>query len=263
MNLTPDTFYSVALKLNGRELMKMCSANNETRRICSSEKFNPIWTEKLLKDFNVKYRGNNAYMEYLQHAYLYKQSYWVATVFNKNDNVIVTSKILRTHSDAAGFLADEAMKFYSRNPERRQLKYLSYIATIGQQGSMEDRWNKYEITESEFETKSEKSENYRNYMSALTYLYSLLSNGSQDEKDLEKFKTEEFETIVAEEDIEDDEYLGNIWERFQEEILPSYEGNANLNIKEIKAAVMKILSMENEEDENEEDENEDENEEDD
>lgn len=264
MNLTSDTFYTVARNLDGGELMKMCSANNETRRICTSVKFNPIWAEKLLKDFNVKYQGSNAYMEYLQHAYLYKQSYWTATVFNKNDNAIVTSKIFKNNSDAVTFLANEAMKYHILNPEATQPKYITYLATIGQQGTFEDVWNKYEVNESEFETKPQETENYNNYMTKLKDLYNLLISfsGSHQisenlEKDFEHFRME-FETIISEEHIEDDEdieddddieddedYEGiKVWERFRDEILPSYI-DKKLDKKknnEIKTTLMKIIA---------------------
>jgi hypothetical protein len=269
MNLTPDTFYTVAQNLDGGELMKMCSVNNETRRICTSMKFNPIWTEKLMKEFNVKYQGNNAYMEYLQHAYLYRQTYWVATIFNKNDNVIVNSKIFKSNYDAAIFLANEAMKYRKRNPEVSHPKYLTYIATIAQQGSYEDMWNKYELTESDFETKPQKTENYNNYITQLKQLYNIVKSNKktkqvENEKDFENFK-EEFEIIISEENIEnDDDYEGNdVWERFKDEILPSYAVKKldKKDIDEIKISLKYILNLniiENSEEEREREEEEEE-----
>lgn len=249
-NLTPDTIYSVALVLDGSELMKMCSTDKETRRICTSEKFNPIWTSKLLKDFNVKYDGNNAYMEYLQHAYLYKQTYWVATVFNNNDNEIVTNKIFKNHSDAAVFLANEAMKYHKRNPHFNKTQYFIYLSVIKNQGKMEDNWNKYEISEGEFETKYQNTGNYNTYISTLKELYDLISHHSalntDNEKEFNNFR-EEFELIVSEQYTDDndfgDEDKENVWERFKSEVLSSYiEGKVNKNIK---TAFMKILSIEN------------------
>lgn len=239
MNLTPDTFYSVALKLDGGELMKMCSTDNATRRICVSEKFNPVWIQKLKQDFNVDYSGNNAYMEYLQNAYLYKQKYWVATVFNKNDNEVVTAKIFKNRSDAALFLSNEAIKFYfilyhQRNPNFNQAKHFVYLSNLEESGLFEDRWNKYEIIKSKFETQSQNNKNYNNYISALKNLYDIIN----PVESFDEFKSG-FQTFISE---EDDDYD---FESFMKALPPIYKKLRANKMEQIEEAFRKIMNLKN------------------
>ena len=236
MNLTPDTLYSVALNLDGGELMKMCSTNNETRRICTSEKFNPIWTQKLLKDFNVAYNGNNAYMEYLQHAYLYNQSYWVATISSRRSPTSIT-KIFKNKSDAAIFLANEAVKTQVNNRSTIKSKYSVFIAALNEGGYFEDKWNKYQLVRSTFETTPQESENYDNYNSILTSLYNLLVSSGALEEDEVDFKRR-FENMISyvfeggERRIDEE----HIWGVFKDEF-------GSTKSKEIKNAVIKIINL--------------------
>lgn len=239
MNLTPDTLYSVALELDGGELMKMCSTNNETRRICTSERFNPIWTQKLLKEFNVRYQGNNAYMEYLQHAYLYKQSCWIATISSRKSTVSIT-KIFKNKSDAAAFLANEAMKYHWSNQDANKPKYFVYIAALNEGGEFKDKWNKYKLVRSDFETTAQESENYNNYNSSLTNLYNLLVSSGSLEDDQADFKRR-FESMISaiseggERRIDGE----NIWRNFEGEFGPLRGAG------EIKNALLKIINMKN------------------
>jgi hypothetical protein len=156
-----DYLYSLALKMKGRDLMELCSTDQKTRKICTSEKFNPIWIRNLLDDFNLQYSGNEAYIEYLQHAYLYKQTYWVATIFNKYIGHIVTSKIFKNREDAAIFLANKKVDDkISRHCQFEPFKISEIFAYFKELGSFEDQWNRYEISKSEFETKPETNRKY-------------------------------------------------------------------------------------------------------
>lgn len=113
-------------------------------------------------------------------------------------------------------------------------------------------WNKYELTESDFETKPQKTENYNIYITHLRQLYNIVkSNLNQvenveNEKDFEGFKMD-FETIISEEDIKDGDFEGNdrVWERFRDEILPSYAVKKldKKNIDEIKSTLKYILNL--------------------
>ena len=119
MNLTPDALYSVALQMKGEDLVRMCSIDQRTMRICRSEKFNRIWIANLKDEFNIDYNGDNAYMEYLQNVYMFKQKYWIATIFNENDQLVEHAKIFRKHEAAIAFLVQEYNKFHKKKFEFR------------------------------------------------------------------------------------------------------------------------------------------------
>jgi len=53
--------------LSGKELINICMYNKEVRERCSSPEYNNTWIEKLRKDYNVEYFGDNAYKIYLKY----------------------------------------------------------------------------------------------------------------------------------------------------------------------------------------------------
>jgi len=78
-----DAKYLIAQKLSGKDLLSLCSTDTEFRGLCMSNKFNPIWQANLKKEYNVDYKGKNAYMEYLHHSYFSKQIYYTVVISRK------------------------------------------------------------------------------------------------------------------------------------------------------------------------------------
>lgn len=109
-NLTPDTKYLLAEQLSGEDLVKFCSTNASMRQICSSSRYDQIWKDKLKKDFNMNYIGDNPYMMYLQHTYFYKETYWVA--IEREENIIIDTKLFRSWDEAVQYLFMKIMKKY-------------------------------------------------------------------------------------------------------------------------------------------------------
>ena len=78
-SLTPDAKYSIAENLSGKDLVRLCATDKSMRKICSSNRYDPIWRKRLKDDYNIDFNGTNPYMEYLHYTYFYNREYWVVT----------------------------------------------------------------------------------------------------------------------------------------------------------------------------------------
>lgn len=197
---TPDTLYMIGSKLKGSEIIKMCSSDTETRRICMSQKFNPLWTRKLLEDFNVVYEGNNAYMEYLQYSYLYKKTYWVASIYERGD--IINTKIFKNRKDGVLFLVNQILK------DTTHYSHAECFATISTFGEYENNFHnkKYSITVAMFSTENQETKDSILYEGTFRKIYDIITSGKEKDdipvngkkEDFEDFKIA-VELIIAEE----------------------------------------------------------------
>lgn len=222
---TPDTLYTIGSKLRGSDIIKMCSSDTETRRICMSQKFNPLWTRKLLEDFNVVYEGNNAYMEYLQNSYLYKETYWVASIYERGD--IINAKIFKNRKDGVLFLVNQILK------DTTHYSHAECFATINTFGEYENRDKKYSISIAMFSTENQETKDSILYEGTFRKIYDIITSGKSkkdirvDEKDDKKEKEDfedfkiEVELIIAEETPVDS--FEDVFEYINSKILDTYD----------------------------------------
>lgn len=98
--LTKDAKYLLAKKLPSKDLVALCSTNTEMRQLCMSEKFNPIWLQRLKTEYNIDYKGNDGYREYMLNTYCFNRTYWAATFNNKGPELVYKVILTRTKEEA-------------------------------------------------------------------------------------------------------------------------------------------------------------------
>jgi hypothetical protein len=149
MELTPDTKYLVAQKLSGKDLVKLCSTDKEMRKLCSSDKYNKLWQEKLKEDYDVKYEGKNAYMEYLQNTYFYNKGYYIVTVVAYG---YTESELFKKRKDAINWIASEI------NQQTEEIPFVVIRSSLDSDGEiiLKDYGTTYYLTRSSFNNKKLK-----------------------------------------------------------------------------------------------------------
>lgn len=75
-NLPKDLKKYLSEYLNSEELVKLCSVNKEMRKICSDKTYNDIWIHRIKNDFDLDYKGTDAYKEYMRLVINYNTQYW-------------------------------------------------------------------------------------------------------------------------------------------------------------------------------------------
>jgi hypothetical protein len=63
-NLNSDEKMSILMKLEGKEINKVCQVSKIMRKICTDERYNPLWRNKIKEEFNIVYTGSKAYDEF-------------------------------------------------------------------------------------------------------------------------------------------------------------------------------------------------------
>ena len=56
--LNSDEKMSILMNLNGNEIIRVCSTSKSMGRICSDDRYSPLWKQKILQEFNEKYTGS-------------------------------------------------------------------------------------------------------------------------------------------------------------------------------------------------------------
>lgn len=113
MDLTLNAKYVLATKLGGNDLIRLCATNTEMRKICNSEKFNPIWISKLKEDYNVDYLGKDGYMEYLQNTYFYKNHYYTVVYTDMDRNEVISVELFKNRNDAIADITTYVIEYPS------------------------------------------------------------------------------------------------------------------------------------------------------
>ena len=235
MNLTPDAKYLVAQNLSGKDLIQLCATNSEMRKLCHSEKFNPIWKKNIKNDFGFDYKGKNGYMEYLHNTYVFKQKFWIVTMYDTNSDEIIQADIYRSYDDAISGIANDILKSisYGHRPTypiiKTQIKTTGYI---------KHEATRYAITQGEF--KNTAIDNEKIYQAQLNELADLIYGKENNEQLKDDFK-DDFATML--EDISDEEEFSfeGFWGSFVDRLSDSSDVVGDLS--EIKRYVGKMLGV--------------------
>ena len=74
--LNSDEKMSVLMKLEGKEINRVCQTSKHMARICNDERYDPLWRNKIKEEFDVEYTGSLPYEKYkflyqLRHMIVY------------------------------------------------------------------------------------------------------------------------------------------------------------------------------------------------
>lgn len=152
--LTSDAKYVLATKLSGSELVKLCATNSEMRKLCTLQKYNSIWINKLKEDFNVDYMGKDAYMEYLQHSYLYKNDYWVVVYTNLYSGNEDETQIFKSRSEAL----TQIYSFIKLNDLTNKMTYAAMKSCIEAHNTVVSNYTRISLLSSSIERCNETYE---------------------------------------------------------------------------------------------------------
>ena len=119
--LTSDAKFLLAKELPTKDLLALCSTDSNMKRICISERFNPIWSQRLKNDYNIDYKGSNGYIEYMLATYVLKQKYYAAIFYNTNDMEMEDVILCRKKSEGYAKVTQKLNKIMTerkaRNPD--------------------------------------------------------------------------------------------------------------------------------------------------
>ena len=207
-NLTPDAKYSVAIELSGKDLVRLCSSDSEMRRLCSSEKFNPIWRQNIKTDFNIDYNGKHGYMEYLKYTYIFNQKFWIVTRYSTEEDSILGANIYQSYNEAFNGIVDEIEKYPMTDYKPT---YPIIKAQLDDRNNIKVGEIKYEITEGSVKTSTNDREKL--YQKQLDELADIAYEDEEDDQLKSDFKDDFDSALHAA--LEDQEFsFDSFWKTF-------------------------------------------------
>jgi hypothetical protein len=92
--LPSDMKMELAKNLKGEDILNLCKTSKEMNKICSSDRYNPLWKNKLKEEFDIHYRGKDSYNRYIRENELYQRDFYELTMNFDGDiqNYLFTTK---------------------------------------------------------------------------------------------------------------------------------------------------------------------------
>ena len=79
------------MNLNGNEIIRVCSTSKSMGRICSDDRYSPLWRQKILQEFNEKYTGSEkGYDRYKFLRMLYNTTFFIVNIIDNADQNVET-----------------------------------------------------------------------------------------------------------------------------------------------------------------------------
>jgi len=219
-DLSPDAKFALAQELSGPDLVRLCATDQSMRQICATSKYNPIWIKLLKKDYDIDYKGNNGYMEYLQNTYFLNKPYYVITFVDDEHPEESDEAILcRTRKEAYNRIKEyinEKVENYGEPDENKS--YIEIKTDIERTGHTVIFGVIIYLAEAKFESEPVKDyeEEYETGLKSIAKkIY------PNDEEKQTKFISD-FNEIVMDQ-LEEDGYIDKdiIMERIREELIPN------------------------------------------
>ena len=84
--LNSDEKMSILMNLNGNEIIRVCSTSKSMGRICSDERYSPLWRRKIQQEFNEKYTGTEkGYDRYKFLRMLYNTTFYALNIIERGN----------------------------------------------------------------------------------------------------------------------------------------------------------------------------------
>ena len=84
--LNSDEKMSILMKLEGKEISRVCQSSKTLQKICTDERYNPLWRNKIKEEFNTDYKDTQVYDEF-KFLYRLKNIELHVVKVNTGDNV--------------------------------------------------------------------------------------------------------------------------------------------------------------------------------
>lgn len=178
--LPSDMKMELSKKLKGEDILNLSRTSKEMYKMCSSDRYDPLWQNKLKEEFNIQYRGKKSYNRYMQEASLYKRNFYQLEINFDGDRQyhLFTTREEAVHDAIEILLEDE--ENYQNYHELREYfiendSYENDRGYLSCEITMIRLNKKSNFRQEEYEERKEKiqekfGENY-NYNSFLSLIY--------------------------------------------------------------------------------------------
>lgn len=149
-----DMKVKLLMQLPLQEILSVCSASKELNKVCTEQKYNNLWKQKIYQHFGTKYAGNSAYNQYIFLNKVHKMTFYNVLIDWDTDDPSTHGPFL-SFQEAKDFIIDQYLILMRDIGEPKTYEYTLYQFN----GSVLTGDPTYSIEESAFEDRNTR--NYR------------------------------------------------------------------------------------------------------
>ena len=143
-SMSLDIKYKLSKKLTAIELIKLCATSTEIRKICTLNKFNMIWKDKINEDFNSTYKGEDSYNEYMRLTIFYSTTYWNLLAIDQDEPQNSWSELYTSKEEAMSSFYNKYVVVSKMSDTEYMLNYSSFRKLFDDEDDLID-WSVYKI----------------------------------------------------------------------------------------------------------------------
>ena len=103
--LNSDEKIQIMLNLTGDEIIKVCQVSTSMQKICDELRYNSLWKQKILEEFQIQYTGIEGFKKYRELSKLYTMEFYLVTYINFDSPGASWSDIFLTRDQAVDYIA--------------------------------------------------------------------------------------------------------------------------------------------------------------
>lgn len=131
-NLNSDEKMKILINLQGHEIVKVCQTSKKMQLICSDERYNPLWKNKIKNEFNIDYNKEKAFKKYKELSILYNTTYLLFCYIDEDETgetpriyfpLNKLEQIIEEIKEEGDPDEEELFSFYILVPDRKVLHF--------------------------------------------------------------------------------------------------------------------------------------------
>ena len=111
-DLGSDATIEMMKHLPGKDILSVCQTSRKLHRICSGERYNRLWQQKLQEELNMSYPGERAFDKYVELSKLYVRTFYNVIQFSGYDSE-ADSYLFENKDDAIDFIIKRLIEMES------------------------------------------------------------------------------------------------------------------------------------------------------
>lgn len=108
-DLGSDATIEMMKHLPGKDILSVCQTSRKLHRICSGERYNRLWQQKLREELSMSYPGERAFDKYVELSKLYMREFYVVNYVNRHSEA--ESFIFENEENAIEFVIQHLNKY--------------------------------------------------------------------------------------------------------------------------------------------------------
>lgn len=120
--LNSDEKMVILMKLTGLEIIKICETSKIMQKVCTEERYNVLWQQKIWEEFEIKFNGDRGCKKYKELALLYRKTFYIVNCIDIEHAGDSFSTLFDTREKAENYIYFQLAPEYTYTSVKTGLK---------------------------------------------------------------------------------------------------------------------------------------------